>query len=709
MSGQDRREPDAWRQMPRDWSPQHPASGDEVSVNEVPVDEQQTTMLPDRSAYYRRVAPGGRAPRAADGTAGDTPATNRDGEVREDEQHTPTLPDRSTIFRDVVRTLATGPLPVIDVDRHMTGPLPRIMLEDIVAARRPIPAQTTGSTPQTRLSRVNLVPFDEAERLDTMADMSTMLLPSLPLPIPVPAEPDQSDPILSAATQIIAIPEVTKQLGRGGGSLSFVASLAKSSGIYALSALAAPLVSLVLAPFLTRHLTTNEYGTLAVLTTAVGLIAGISQLGLSSAFFRAYNYDYSTVKDRRDIVGTVSLLLLSTALPLLAGIFFAAPLIASALLGDSSFAPVVRAAALVCVAQNLTVPGYAWLRAESRALYFSLLSIVSLVITLATNIVLVGIVNLGLLGAVVAMGSGYAAVVVCTAPVLVFRAGIQFRRDIAAGLLAFGLPLVLNFTSYWVLQLSDRFLLARMGTLAETAQYAIAYSLGSVLSTLIISPFTLAWPTSMYAIAKRPDAAHIFALVFRGFGALLYFAAFGLSLTGTLLLQRLFPPAYQGVSAIIAIVAASIVFYGVYFLFMIGANVLRKTWLAAVFTTIGALLNLSLNLVLIPRYGGYGAAASTLVAYAALAAMAFVVNQRMYPLPFAVGSWLLMGALGVILYVTCWRIPVTTSTILLWSYRFGICLLYGLVLLLYGGGWRLVRRVVGRVKPAAPRTERVLA
>lgn len=66
---------------------------------------------------------------------------------------------------------------------------------------------------------------------------------------------------------------------------SQIRQLVKSSGIYALSSLAAPLVSLVLAPFLTRHLSHADYGALAVLNTAIALVAGITQLGLNSAFF----------------------------------------------------------------------------------------------------------------------------------------------------------------------------------------------------------------------------------------------------------------------------------------------------------------------------------------------------------------------------------------------------------------------------------------
>lgn len=666
------------------------ARANTTNFDDIPEDERPTTVLPVHAKPRRRWT--------RDASA---VPLQHDDDIPIDQQETTLLPAQGTLFRDVTRTWFTGPLPIIDVDQHFTGPLPSTgpmpaIIVDRIAAESP--ASHTLSAPSllnARLQRVRLIPPEEDERLEALAQMSTMVMPAIPgdAGIYLPTEQDRGvDLTETAGTRAV----------RAAKSHTFVINLAKSSGVYALSALAAPLVSLVLAPFLTHHLTPNEYGLLAVLTTAVGLTAGITQLGLNSAFFRAYNYDYTSAQDRRGVVSTVWMLLVTVGLPICAGIVVGAPLIARVLLGDVSQAPLVRIAGLVCLAQNLTVPGYAWLRAESKALYFSLLSIVSLVVTLGTNVIFVGMLNLGLTGATAALGTGYAAVVICTAPFLIFRAGVRFRRDIAMSVLAFGLPLVLNFASYWVLQLSDRFLLARMSSLTATAEYAVAYTMGSALSALIISPFTLAWPTSMFTIAKRKDAARIFGLVFRGFAAMLYFSAFGLSLLATLFLQQLFPPAYHDAGPIIALITASIVFYGVYFLFMIGANVLRKTWLTAVFTTSAAMLNVGCNLLLIPRFGGIGAAASTLLAYIVLAGLAYAVNQRIYPLPFQITTWLLMGAVGAALYIACWRLPLPVEPMAAWACRFGICLLYGLLLFFYGGGMRLLRLAMKRSRSVVP-------
>src|SRR5205085_5466279 len=116
--------------------------------------------------------------------------------------------------------------------------------------------------------------------------------------------------------------------------------------------------------------------------------------------------------------------------------------------------------------------------------------------------------------------------------------------------LSFGIPNVSSFVSMWVLQLSDRYLLSYFGSLAQTASYAVAYSLGGILSVVVLSPFTLAWPSAMFTIAKRDDAPRIFRLVFLWFSIVLLFAAFALSLVSTIMLDLFFPSTYRSATFI---------------------------------------------------------------------------------------------------------------------------------------------------------------
>ncbi|GHO82741.1 lipopolysaccharide biosynthesis protein [Dictyobacter formicarum] len=448
---------------------------------------------------------------------------------------------------------------------------------------------------------------------------------------------------------------LTKKLHYVGASIDrqfpSLSKLIQNSGAYALSSIITPFISLALAPFLTHNLSSSEYGILTLLNTILSLGASVTQLGLSTAFFRAYNYDYSHHDDKRDVVATLTLLLFIVSLLATLGTLSTSSFLARFLLGHSSLSGLIAIGGGIMFVQNLTVPGFSWLRAENRTLFYSLLSIGNLLIALLANIILVGLLHWGIAGSLIATAGGYLSVVICTIPLILLRVGIKIRMDIARNLLMFGAPLILNVVSYWTLQLSDRYLLSRYSSLVETAKYGVSYNLGSALAIVVITPFTLAWPYTMYATAKTKNASYTFKIIFRWFSIFVLLVSFAFSFIGIFLLNCLFPVVYHSVAYVIPIVSTSIVFFGIYNVFMIGVNIKRKTWLGGIFTMIAAIVNFLLNMVLIPHYGALGAAISTLVAYVVLALVAYIVNQRIYPIAFEVGRFVVALLIGSALYV----------------------------------------------------------
>ena len=436
-------------------------------------------------------------------------------------------------------------------------------------------------------------------------------------------------------------------------SLVLIRNLVKSSGIYAISSLASPLVALILAPFLTYSLSETAYGALIVLNTVIALVTTITQLGLNSAILRAYNYDYETRRDRLGVLSTAVILLSLISITLASVTILLAPEISSVLLGSASFSLPIQITALAILVQNLSVPGLAWLRAENRAKIFSTLVIINLLVSLAANIVLVGIAQMGITGSLLATAIGYAVLVICMLPIILLRAGLVLRLDITKNLLSFGIPLVFNSVSLWVLQLSDRYLLSRLGSLAQTASYGVAYTLGGALNAVVLAPFILAWPIAMFAIAKRHDARQVFQLVFRWFTLILFMAAFMLALVAVFILTMFFPLSYHSAAPIIPIITLSSVFFGIYNVFSIGVGVRRKTWFTAFAMTLSALVNVGCNFLLIPLYGSMGAALSTLIAYFLLAVTMYIVNQSIYPIPFEIGLLALAMLVGIAVFVGC--------------------------------------------------------
>src|SRR2546421_10418236 len=156
-------------------------------------------------------------------------------------------------------------------------------------------------------------------------------------------------PIEEQTTWIIPVIQVapkTSQLTAQGvkteSYASLIRELAKSSGLYALASLVGPLIFLILAPFLTRNLPHTAYGALAVLNTAIALLTGVTQLGLNSAFFRSYNYDYESQNDRYGVLSTTLSLLTLISIFTAVVMQIAAPWLSMFLFNSLSFVNPVR-------------------------------------------------------------------------------------------------------------------------------------------------------------------------------------------------------------------------------------------------------------------------------------------------------------------------------------------------------------------------------
>jgi peptidoglycan biosynthesis protein MviN/MurJ (putative lipid II flippase) len=103
-------------------------------------------------------------------------------------------------------------------------------------------------------------------------------------------------------------------------------------------------------------------------------------------------------------------------------------------------------------------------------------------------------------------------------------------------------------------------------------------------------------------------------------------------------------PEFEGAAHVIPWIGLGLVFHGVYLLTSIGLNITRETRFYPVATGAAAAASLVGNIILVPRFGAVGAAWTNAIAYAVLAVVAFVLSQRVYPIPLEWGRLARLGA-----------------------------------------------------------------
>lgn len=197
---------------------------------------------------------------------------------------------------------------------------------------------------------------------------------------------------------------------------------------------------------------------------------------------------------------------------------------------------------------------------------------------------------------------------------------------IAPKLLRFGLPLSLTSLSITVLDASDRFMLNHWHGPAAVAAYGAAFDLvqqilGALLNVLYLAAYPkviAAWEQEGSEAAKAALAPlRRLTLILAPLGALL-FAGLAPDITALMLGAQLSSQA----AAVMPAIAVAVAFSGMRaFCFDIALHLRRATRLHVTTTAMMAMLNIALNLMLIPSFGAWGAAVASAAAFALGAAL----------------------------------------------------------------------------------------
>ena len=185
----------------------------------------------------------------------------------------------------------------------------------------------------------------------------------------------------------------------------------------------------------------------------------------------------------------------------------------------------------------------------------------------------------------------------------------------------YGLPMVITALPLWVMSVSDRYFLSIWQSQKVVAGYIVSYQLaGSAIIIPLSFLATVIFPNTI-RIARDDSEASALDYTYKLLGyyrRLIPLLVVGV--TGAVLwFTRYFYSGYDVNAAVIAVIVIAHVILGLTHFYNKEFELNGKTSVIAKVYSIGALINLSLNIVLIPRFGPMAAASSTLVAYMSVA------------------------------------------------------------------------------------------
>jgi O-antigen/teichoic acid export membrane protein len=210
---------------------------------------------------------------------------------------------------------------------------------------------------------------------------------------------------------------------------------------------------------------------------------------------------------------------------------------------------------------------------------------------------------------------------------------ISIDLKVIKKLLKFGYPFIFVGLAYWLFGMIDRWMLAFMTTTENVGLFSIAYRFSSILF-FVSTAFGQAWsPVSMKIMRDYPNNYRkIYGDVLIVLICILLFFAMILALFSGEIISLIMPLKYNQSAGPLIVLSFAILTQATLQITAIGISIEKKTHLFVQLTWIAALINLTLNFILIKSLGLIGSAYATLISNFFLTVSYFYFTQKLHPI-----------------------------------------------------------------------------
>jgi O-antigen/teichoic acid export membrane protein len=271
------------------------------------------------------------------------------------------------------------------------------------------------------------------------------------------------------------------------------------------------------------------------------------------------------------------------------------------------------------------------LRWELKSLEYSWVSIVLSFLTSAASIWLAYIENLGLEGLLWGMIIGCSSASVLGFWYLRNSYRLKFDFKLLSEMLRFSVPLVPSGIAVWLSIYVDRVMINNFLSLHEVGLYGIGFRVAGIVS-IVLAGFQSSLSPLVFNNLENIETPYNLSRIFR------FFLAISLLLFGGIVffvddILRIFtePTFYDSSKVVIYLVPA--ILLSQMYIFTPGIFIAKKTHYVIWINVFGAILNISLNYVLIPILGYAGAALSTFLGNLSIFLIYLFFSQKLYPVP----------------------------------------------------------------------------
>ena len=431
----------------------------------------------------------------------------------------------------------------------------------------------------------------------------------------------------------------------------------KDTAIYGLSSIVGRFLNYLLVPLYTAKFSaaSGGYGIITNIYAYVALILVLLTFGMETTYFRFTNKthtDSQTVYSTTLIsVGTVSLLFAVLVLLLLSPI--------SQLMGYGEHPDYVGVmAATVAIDAFLCIP-FAHLRQQKKALKFAALKLLNIVMSILLNVFYFVWMNGNDVGYVFYIN------LFCTAMLAVCLiteyTGFRWRLDskLLRVMLSYSWPILVLGIAGILNQTADKMLFPYIYQGADMREQLGIYGACSkiaMIMAMITQAFRFAYEPIVFAGVKDKDQHEMYTQAMKYF-VIFTLLAFLLVVGYMDILKYIVRNQDYWVGLkVVPIVMAAEIMMGIYFNLSFWYKLIDKTIWGAVFSGIGCLVLLVVNIVFVPRYGYMACAWGGFAGYGVAMLASYFVGQKYYPLAYPLKEIGMYVVIAVVLTMAMYKV-----------------------------------------------------
>lgn len=423
--------------------------------------------------------------------------------------------------------------------------------------------------------------------------------------------------------------------------------LRKNTLTIAIASVGSKMITFILGPIYSYLLAADEYGKMDLIVTTASLLLPFICFDVYEATFR---YSCDEKFDKKKIFST--------------SICFS--FLGIVILGFISLGIVLIYPSMtklwVCVAISSFVDAVITIliqfaRGIGQMKVYAFSGVVNAILLLGSNALLMVFLKFGLTGWIISFivaKFGVLIYVVFAVKAFSYFSFREFDVSYAKNFLKFSIPLLPTATMWWIMNMSDRYVLALYIGPAATGLYAVANKLPNVLGSFE-NVFYQAWQTTAIKSLSDDDKDEYYSSVLRGYILVIIMAIICILLVIKPFIYYLFAEDYRTSWSCAPILLVGVLIHAINGNLGSLYSVFKQTKGAFYSTFLGAFVNIVLNLIFVRKYALIGAALTTLIGYLCTMVWRIIDTNKFAKLSVlkwnTIAAFLILAAQFVLTYI----------------------------------------------------------